>query len=243
MSKSIQAIKEAFNLCLKRPILFLPALAPIVIQVLFQVLANVVFPISYGTPGFNYPELGIVIPGSISYAPNPWLTFGGSFLAALVGFIAICMIVDMAKDSIKGNTPNLNKSLSFVMGKLGTLIIAAIIAAICIFTFVLIPVALFIAAIAIIERTDAIESTKRSFRFVVSNLGEVIVFIILVVIIACVLGFGFAFIPVVGSYLGSVLNWVLTVVWAVAALIFYLSLRDSTQSTLPPPPPPPPPTY
>jgi uncharacterized membrane protein len=241
MSKSIQAIKDAFNLCLKRPILFLPALAPIIIQVLFQVLGIVVFPATVTVGGFSYP--GIEIPGVTVATPNTALILLGNFLAALVGFIAICMIVDMANDVSNGGTANLNKSLSFVMGKLGTLIIAAIIAAVCIFTFVLIPVALFIAAIAIIERTDAIESTKRSFRFVARNLGEVIVFIILVIIISAVLGVGFAFIPVVGSYLGSVLNWVLTVVWAVAALIFYLSLRDSTQSTLPPPPPPPPPTY
>lgn len=236
MSKSTQAISEAINLCLKRPILFLPALAPIIIQVLFQVLANVVFPTTVTVGAFSYP-------GVTNAASNGLLIALGYFLAALVGFIAICMIVDMANDVSNGGTANLNKSLNFVMGKLGTLIIAAIISAICMITFVLIPVALFIAAIAIIEGTDAIESTKRSFRFVARNLGEVIVFIILVVIIAAILGFGFAFIPVVGSYLGSVLNWGLTVVWTVAALSFYLSLRDSTQSPPPPPPPPPPPTY
>lgn len=236
MSKSTQAISEAINLCLKRPILFLPALAPIIIQVLFQVLANVVFPTTVTVGAFSYPEV-------TNAASNGLLIALGYFLAALVGFIAICMIVDMANDVSNKGTANLNKSLNFVMGKLGTLIIAAIISAICMITFVLIPVALFIAAIAIIEGTDAIESTKRSFRFVARNLGEVIVFIILVIIIAAILGFGFSLIPVVGSYLGSVLNWGLTVVWTVAALSFYLSLRDSTQSSPPPPPPPPPPTY
>lgn len=214
MSKSTQAISEAINLCLKRPILFLPALAPIIIQVIFQVLGYVVF-------------------------PNSILIWVGYFLAALVGFIASCMIVDMANDSINGRTVDLRKSLNFVTGKLGTLIIAAIIAAICTITFVLIPVALFIITIAVIEQTDAVESTKKSFNFVIRNLGEVIVFIIIVIVAAIILGVGFAFIPVVGPYLGAILNWIISVVWAVAALSFYLSLRGNLQAPPPPPPPPP----
>ena len=216
MSKSTQAISEAINLCLKRPILFLPALAPIIIQVIFQVLGYVVL-------------------------PNSILIWVGYFLAALVGFIASCMIVDMANDSINGRTVDLRKSLNFVTGKLGTLIIAAIIAAICTITFVLIPVALFIVTIAVIEQTDAVESTKKSFNFVIRNLGEVIVFIIIVIVAAIILGVGFALIPVVGAYLGAILNWIISVVWAVAALSFYLSLRGNLQAPPPPPPPPPPP--
>jgi F0F1-type ATP synthase assembly protein I len=116
------------------------------------------------------------------------------------------------------------------------LILAAIISAVCITTFVLIPVALFIITIAIIEGTDAIESTKRSFDFIVKNLGEVIVFIIIVIIVWVVLSIGFAIIPFVGAYIGAVISWLLNVVLTVASVHFYLSLR-----TPPPPPPPPPP--
>jgi hypothetical protein len=118
------------------------------------------------------------------------------------------------------------------MGRLGTLIIAAIISAIFFITFVLIPVALFIITIAMIDGTDAIESTKRSFDFVIKNLGEVIVFIIIVIVVAIIFGIGFGLIPVVGAYIGAIIGWILNVVFTVAAVHFYLSLR------LPPPPPP-----
>lgn len=101
----------------------------------------------------------------------------------------------------------------------------------------MIPVALFIITIAIVEGTDAIESTKRSFDFVVKNLEELIIFVIIVIVVWIVLGVGFALIPVVGTYIGAVVSWILNVVFTVASVHFYLSLKQS----LPPPPPPPPP--
>jgi len=147
------------------------------------------------------------------------------------------MIVDMANDVINERPMDLKKSMNLVMGRLGTLILAAIISAICFITFVLIPVALFIITIAIIEGTDAIESTKRAFNFVIKNIGEVIVFIIIVIVVALVLGIGFALIPVVGAYIGAIASWIINVMFTVAAVYFYLALRQ----TVPPPPPPPPP--
>jgi F0F1-type ATP synthase assembly protein I len=203
--------------------LFVPAIAPIAIQLIFLVLAYAVFPISIF---FVY------------LAPNPYLIWAGSFIASIVGFIAGCMVVDMANDVINGRPMNLNKSMKLVTGKLGTLILAAIVSAICAITIVLLPVALFIITIAVLEGTDAIESTKRSFNFVVQNVGEVIIYIIVVIVVSAILGFGFGYIPVVGPYLGAILNWILNVVFSVSAVYFYLSLR---RTLLPPPPPPPPP--
>jgi hypothetical protein len=145
------------------------------------------------------------------------------------------MIVDMASDAINGKPINMKKSMNVVTGRLGTLIVAAIIAAVCSITFVLIPVALFIVAIAIIDGTDAIESTKRAFNFVIKNLGEVIVFLIIVIVVGLVLGIGFALIPIVGAYIGAIANWIINVVFTVAAVYFYLALRQAS----PPPPPPP----
>ena len=203
--------------------LFVPAIAPIAVQLIFLVLAYVVFPISIF---FIY------------LAPNPYLIWAGSFIASIVGFIASCMVVDMANDLIKGRPMNLSKSMNLVTGRLGTLILAAIISAICAITFVLIPVALFIITIAILEGTDAIESTRRSFNFVVQNVGEVIIYIIIVIVVSVILGFGFGYIPILGPYLGAILNWVSNVVFSVSAVYFYLSLRQTMP--LPPPPPPPP---
>ncbi len=218
-SKSTEALSRGVDTSTKNPILFVPALVPILIQVVFQLLAYVVFPSLY----FFFPIVSLLI-------------WGGYFIAAFLGFIASCMIVDMVNDKMKGNPIDLNKSLNVVTGRLEDLILAAIISAVCFITFFLIPIALFLITIAIIEKTDAIESTRRSVDFVLKNLEEVIVFMIIVIVAWIVLNIGFSFIPFIGVYIGAVISWLLNVVLTVAAVHFYLSLRPPSS---PPPPSPP----
>ncbi|MGQ9719372.1 MAG: hypothetical protein ACUVWK_06025 [Nitrososphaerales archaeon] len=224
-SKSTEALSKGVDTSTKNFGLFVPMLAPLIIHLIFLILAYVVFPTRIGFYPYFYVEV-----------PNPWLIWGGYFIASIIWFIVGCMIVDMANDIINGRPMNMNKSMKVVTGRMGTLFVAAIISAIFFLLFFLIPVALFIITIAIIEGTDAIESTKRSFDFVVKNLGEVIVFVIIVIVVEIILGIGLAFIPVVGAYLGAIGSWILNVIFTVAAVYFYLSLRQPT----PPPPPPPP---
>lgn len=230
MSKSTESISKGIDTSTKNPGLFVPALAPIVIQLLFLVLAYEVF--SY--QGVVWDAFGLRV---VKY-PNLWISLAGSLIAAIVGFIASCMIVDMANDKINGRPMDMKKSMNVVTGKLGTLILAAIIAAVCYVTIILIPVAMFIIAIAIIEGTDAIESTKRAFDFVIKNLGEVIVYIIIVIVINVVLAIGIGLIPVVGIYIGNIASWIMNVIFTVASVHFYLASRQALP--LPPPPPPPP---
>ena len=218
--KSTDAISKGFETSTKNLIMFIPALAPIVVHLFFLFLAYVVFPVRY------------------NYFPffSSFLATGGYFIAAILGFIASCMVVDMANDNINGQPIDLNKSLNAVIGRLGDLIIAAIITAIFFVTIFLIPVALFIITITIIEKTSAIESTKKAIDFVLNNLGEVIIFIILVIIVWLVFDVGFSIIPVIGPYLGSIISWLLNVVLTVAAVHFYLSLRPAPPSSPPSPP-------
>jgi len=226
-SRSTEALSKGVNTSTKNPGLFMPILAPLIIQLIFLILAYVVFPTRIGFYPYFYIEV-----------PNPYLIWGGYFIASIIGFIASCMIVDMANDVINGRPMDMKKSMNVVTGRLGTLFVAAIISAIFFLIFVLIPVALFIITIAIIEKTDAIESTKRAFDFFVKNLGEVLVFVIVVIVVSLILGIGFAFIPVVGAYIGAIVSWILNAIFTVAAVHFYLSLK---QPLAPPPPPPPPP--
>lgn len=218
MSKSTEAISKGIDTSIKNPVLFLPYLAPILIQLIFTALAYL-FPIRY----YYFLEM-----------PNPFISLFGSLIASILGFMAGCMLVDMSNDAINGYPINIRKSLNLVMGKIGTLIVAAIIAALCSITIILLPIALFIIVIAILDELDAIESTRRAFDFVIKNLGEAIVFII-IVIVGVIFSYGFSLIPIIGPYIGTIINWLLNAVFTVSAVYFYLSLRP------PPPPPPPPP--
>lgn len=223
MSKSTESISKGIDVSLKNPAVFLPSLAPIVIELLFGILAYVIFPI-------RVLEF---------YYPNTWIVWSGYFVALLVGFIASCVTIDMAHDAVNQQPVNLNKSVNVVTSRLGDLIVAAVIAALCGITIILLPVAFFIVAIAIVDKTDAVESTKRAFDFVIKNLGEVIIFLILVIVISIIFTFVFGFIPIVGPYLGAIIRWILYAVFSVASVHFYISLKQA--SPMPPPPPPPPP--
>jgi hypothetical protein len=220
-------LSKGFDSSIKNPILFIPSLAPIFIQLLFLLLAYVVFPIQYNI--FVYS------------AVLPWLIWGGYFIAALVGFVASCMVVDMINDKINGRQITLNKSFGVVMSRLGTLILAAVIAAVCFITFILIPVALFIITIAMVEGLGAIDSTKKAFDFVVKNLGEVIVFIVIVIVVDLILSFGFGLIPFVGAYIGAIISWIAGVVFTVSSVHLYLALRTASPTVPPTPQPMPPP--
>jgi hypothetical protein len=229
-SKSTEALSKGVDSSIKNPILFIPSLVPIVIQLLFLLLAYVIFPIRYNIFG--------LVSGVL---PNPWLIWAGYFIAALFGFVASCMVVDMVNDKIDGLQINLNKSFNVVLNRIGTLILAAIIAAFCFITFILIPVVLFIITIAMIEGTGAIDSTKKAFDFVIKNLGEVIVFILIVVVADIILSFGFGLIPFIGAYIGAIISWLAGVVFTVSSVHFYLALRK-TPETAPPTQPAPPPS-
>ncbi|MCS7112618.1 MAG: hypothetical protein RMJ00_00345 [Nitrososphaerota archaeon] len=216
MSKSIEAISNGIDISMKNPVLFVPYAIPIIVQLAFNALAYL-FPVRY-----YYFE-----------APNPFIIILGSLIAAILGFIAGCMLVDMANDAISSRPIDIRRSLSLVMNRIGVLIITAIIAALCSITIILLPIGIFIIVIAIIEELNAIESAKKTFDFVIKNLGEVIIFILIVIIISAILSYGFSIIPIIGPYIGSIISWILNAVFTTSAVYFYLSLR-------PPPPPPPP---
>jgi len=206
MSESVESISIGANTALKNPVLFVPQLVPLAIELLFGFLAHYVFPTEYRIPTIAGPIVHRV--------PNFTLIMVGGFIAAIVGFITACMVVDMANDALIGARVNMSKSLNLVLGRIGPLIVAAIIAAILSITIILLPVAIFIPITAIIERLGPVESTKKAFSFVVNNLGEVIVFIIIVIVVSIIL----AFIPLIGR----ALVWIADVIFTVAAIDLYL---------------------
>lgn len=223
MSKSIESISKGLDISMKNPMLLAPFTAPIIVQWIFSALAQL-FPIRY----------------YFFEAPNPFILMFGSFVAAILGFVAACMLIDMVNDILNGRPVDLRKSLNLVVSRISTLIVTAVIAALFSITVILLPIAMFIVVIAIIEEADAVESVKRAFNFVLSNVGEVVIFIILVIVIGAVFSYGFSLIPVIGSYIGAVVSWLLNAIFTVSAVYFYISLRPPPPPPPPSPPPPPP---
>ena len=194
MSKSVESFSEGLNALLNKPILFAPYIAPMIIQLIFNALAEM---------------------------PLSFISLFGGFLAAIVGFIAGCMLIDMASDCFKNRSLDLNKSLNLVINRIGVLTVAAVIAAICSITIILLPVALFIMVIVVIENLSVVESVKKSLGFVIENLGEVIIFIILVVAMTAISSLAF--------YIGTIITWLLNSLFTVSAVHLYLALNPPQQ--------------
>jgi magnesium-transporting ATPase (P-type) len=229
MSKSTESISKGIDVSTKNPVLFAPSLVPIAVHLVFLVLAYIVFP--YRGLGWDWFRGGLY---EIT-VPNPYLVWGGMFIAFILGFIAECVTVDLANDVLQKQQPNLNKSISAVTSNLGVLIVVALIAAVCAITVILIPLAFFIITIAIVEKLDAVESIKKALDFVITNIGEAIIFLIIVIVIDVIFTFVFTMIPIVGPYLGTVIQWILNVIFTTSAVCFYLALKQT--ATAPPPPP------
>ncbi|MEM3770455.1 MAG: hypothetical protein QXG76_04635 [Candidatus Bathyarchaeia archaeon] len=221
MTKSEESISKGLDLSIKNPTIFMPALAPIVVGVFFNLLAYI-----FGTTYY--------IGAKEFVAPNVYLSLGGLFIAYILGTLAGFMIVDMANDILKGRQADLTKSLDMVISRFGTLILATIIAAIFGITIILLPIAFFLITIVIVDGLDAIESVKRSFDFVVKNVKEALIFIVIVIIVQIVVSVILSLIPIVGPFVATAISWLLNVVFLASSVYFYHALKE-----LPPPPPPP----
>ena len=195
---------------LKNPIILVPSLIPMVIALLFEFLARWVFAQQY------------IIYGAIISTPNIMLLTLGSFIAGILGFIAECMVIDMANDVFSQRKPNLSKSFSLVMSRIATLIVLAIIAAILTVIIIGIPIAFFLAVIAIVEGVGVSESLSRATSFVYKNLDSVFTFSVISIVVAIIL----SRIPI----MGSMLSWITSITFTVAAVNLYISLKT------PPPP-------
>jgi len=217
MTKSEESISKALNLSLKNPKLFIPALVPIIVGTIFNFLAYV-FATKY--------YIGMV---EVT-VPNMYISLGGSLIAYVLGAIAGFVVVDMANDLLNDRPADLKKSLNLALSKFGTLILAAVIAALLSITIILLPMALFIITIVVVDGVNAIEGTKRSFNFVIKNLKESIIFILIVIIVQVIFSLVLSVIPMIGSYIAGIVGWLLNIMFLVASVCFYHALRG-----LPPP--------
>ena len=200
-SQSVIAITKSVDTVTKNLLLFVPPAPFLVIQLLFQF--------------------------SVSMIPNIWLVFAGRFIISFIGFMAYCIVVDMTNDTINGNPLDLNKSLNVIMRRLPELILIAIVAVLCALTILLIPLAFFIRTIAIVEKTNTNQTISKSLDFVRSNLGDVIVFMLITILVAALFTIVFYLIPFVGAYVGDFLNMLVSVVFAAASVHLYTSLKTT----------------
>jgi hypothetical protein len=125
-----------------------------------------------------------------------------SIIGSIISYILNFASIDMSRDAYLNQPLDLMASVNYVLKRIGILIIASIIGAIMSITIILIPVVIFMFTILVIDETGIGDSISKAFRVISSDLGDVIVILIVAIIGSIILGM----VPFISSLLVAGLN-------------------------------------
>ena len=190
---------RSFEIYKENPVIIVPSLIPTAWAIIatFTILAGV-----YGTiaGGFLYGDfeeflttliIGIAI-------------FVIVFIILLI--LAEGMTIVMVRDAFEGRGADLSSAWESTKGKIGALLIASILVAVIVglgYICLIIPgliltfLLYFVAQAIMIDDEGAVGSLKASYRFVMSNLGDSVIIILISIAIAFIL----SIIPIIGDIL------------------------------------------
>ena len=173
-------------------------------------------------------------------AGKPEVGFGISTTGALLSLISFILsiiaggaLVHMADEELKGHPASYMEGLNAAFGKIIDLTIASLIIGIGFFIglfLLVIPGLLwlmltaFVIPLIMIENLGAIDAIKESINLTTGRFGEVLVYLIVLVIIVGLVWVILSFIPYIGSALATI---VLTPYAAISITIAYRHLTES----------------
>jgi len=171
-----QALTKALNIISAKPGVLIPALIGASVPFLIGLVTSVV---AFG---------GFVGAGFFSYIFTP-VVFGTVILLALAGiiglFVSFLMFfasIDMSRDAYLGQPLSVSGSVGYVIGRLGIFIVAAIVGAILSVTIILIPIAIFMFVIMVVDETGISDAISKSFQVAGDRLGDVIILFVVAIV-------------------------------------------------------------
>ena len=140
-----------------------------------------------------------------------------SLIGAIVSYILFFASIDMSRDACLDKPLSIGESVGYVLSRLGTLILASIIGVIFTVTIILIPVAILMFVIIVVDETGIGNSISRSFNVLGKKLGDVLILILVGIVGNVILNF----IPIIGGLLSTILN----VVVGIAFMVLYFEYK------------------
>ena len=196
---AMEHLSLAFNLAMAKPMVFVPALLGAIIAFLIR-------------------RISIVLLGPVRWSiwqgnSFAWPAYSGLFLVAavlsiiggVIGYVLNFASIDMSRDAYVDEPLDLMGSVSYVLRRIGTLILASIVGFFMAITVILIPVVIFMFVIIVVDETGIGSAISKAFSVIGSDLGDVVVVIILAIVGSIILGL----IPFVGGLLTKLLNVVI----------------------------------
>lgn len=183
-------LSRGFNLALAKPMIF----APVIIGGLISSAISV-----WGRQPLSQS----------GYVPVALIGSLISIVGAVLSFILNFAAIDMARDAYTNDTLDLGRSFSYAAGRIGTFFVASIVAGILSITIILIPVAILMMVIIVVDETGIVDALSQSFGVLGRDLGDIIVILLVAVIGYAVLGW----VPLVGGLLTAGFSLVMDLVF------------------------------
>jgi len=195
------SLSFAVDLATRKPIVFAPTVIGSLISIILTGITAMLFGVSFWQSGsfWNNPMNwtgGAAILGGIVVL---------SLIGAIVSYILFLASIDMSRDAYLDRPLDIGESVRYVVSRLGTFIVASIIAVVFTVTIVLIPVAILMFVILVVDETGIGSSISRAFSVLGRRLGDVLI----VILIAIVGGIILNYIPIIGGLLSACLNVVI----------------------------------
>jgi hypothetical protein len=174
------------NLAISKPLVFLPV-------ILGGIISSVI-------DGWGRQPLS-----QSGYVPVLFIGAVISLVGAIVIFILNFAAIDMARDAYLDEPLDLGRSFSYAVSRIWTFFLASIVAGLMSITIILIPVAILMMVIIVMDETGIMDSLSQSFSVLGRDLGDVIVILIVAIIGYVLLGF----VPLIGGLLTAAFGVVL----------------------------------
>ena len=211
---AIGALQRGISIITAKPMVLLPALIGAVASAVLSTIASWLF-IPFGNWSswiWSLPALlGLVAAGLILM-----------LVGAIVSYIMTFASLDMSRDAYLDQELDFSGSINYVFRRILTFIVASIIGAILAITIILIPVVILMFVIMVIDETGIVDSISKAFRVLGDRLIDVIILIIIAIVAAFILGL----IPFIGPILVAAFN----VLVALAFIGIYYNYKKATAS-------------
>ncbi len=208
---AISALQEGWKIISAKPAVLLPAVIGAAISAVLSFIAAVLFvPFRFETvPFLTSALIAAVIAGGI-------LSLIGGIISYILGFASL----EMSRDAYLGKELNLSESISYVLSRIWTFIVASIVGAILAITIILIPVVILMFVIMVVDEAGLSASLSRALKVVGSRLGDILILIVIGIIGNAILNA----IPFFGFLLAAAFN----VLIALAYIDVYFHYKTAT---------------
>jgi len=175
---AVEHLSLGFNLAMAKPMIFAPVLVGGIISIIIDNLG-----------GSRLDLTG--------FAPILFFASIVSIIGSIITFVLNFATIDMARDAYMDQPLDLGRSFNYALSRIVTFFIASIVAALLSITIILIPVAILMMVIIVMDETGIMDAVSQAFSVLSRDLGDVIVILVVSVVGYALLGWA----PLIGGLL------------------------------------------